>query len=78
MTGEVAFGLAVWLIEALALRNSMQFSEQGGGKGEGGASELSKTQLRKGCVFWGVQLLPVFHVLLHDDQARSQEKEKER
>lgn len=30
MTGEVAFGLLVWLMEALALRNSMQFSEQEG------------------------------------------------
>lgn len=33
MTGEVAFGLVVWLIEAFALRNSMQFSEQGGREG---------------------------------------------
>lgn len=46
MTGEVAFGLVVWLIEAFALRNFMQFSEQEGGK-EGWGSELSKTQLRR-------------------------------
>lgn len=71
MTGEVAFGLLVWLIEPLALRNSMQFSERGGV-----GVRIVQTQLRK-CCFW-VQLLPVFHVLLHDDQARSQEKEKER
>lgn len=72
MTGEVAFGLVVWLRDVFAFRNSTQFSEglknnnvrllkhSGGNAGPLGA------------------VSPVFHVLLQDDQARSQEKEKER
>lgn len=48
----------------------MQFSEWEGG-------QYCQNTVEEMLRLW-VQLLPVFHVLLHDDHARSQEKEKER
>lgn len=71
MTGEVAFGLVEWLSDVFAFRNSIQFSE--GLKKTSGFSNTAVEMLD----LWA-QLSPVFHVLLQDDQARSQEKEKER
>lgn len=75
MTGEVAFGLVEWLSDVFAFRNSTQFSE--GLKKTKKKRQASQTQRWKRWAFWA-QLSPVFHVLLQDDQAKSQEKEKER
>lgn len=73
MTGEVVFGLVVWLSDVFAFRNSTQFSEGLKKNNLSGFSNTAEEMLD----LWA-QLSPVFHVLLQDDQARSQEKEKER
>lgn len=74
MTGEVTFGLVEWLSDVFAFRNSTQFSA--GLKKKNNPSGFSKTAVET-LGLWA-QMSPVFQVLLQDDQARSQEKEKER
>lgn len=72
MTGDVAFMSIVGSTEAFLLWNSTQFST--GNKPNG---EILRYILGRN-LYCVSHSLPVFHVLLHDDQAKSQEKENDR